>query len=660
MNTKTLCINTVRTLSTDGVEKAKSGHPGLPMGAAPMAFTLWDDVLKISPAKPDWIDRDRFILSAGHASMLNYSLLHLFGYDVSIEDLKQFRQLGSKTPGHPEYGHTPGLEATTGPLGQGLSMAVGMAMAEAHLAATFNTDKHKIIDHYTYTIVGDGCLMEGQTQEASSLAGTLKLDKLIVLYDSNDITIEGSTDIAFSENVRARYESMGWDTFFVEDGNDYVAILKAIEAAKKTDKPSFIEIKTKIGYASPKENKASAHGEPLGAENLAIFKKNINWPSEEPFFVPEEVRSYMAETIAKKNKAAEEWEARFKAYKKDEPELYKALMDRLEGRIDESIFEDPEIVAFDKSMASRASSGIVLNRLAARVPQLFGGSADLGPSNKSVMSDFDYFTAENRKGRNVHFGVREHAMAAICNGISLHGGFIAYGATFLVFSDYIKPALRLSSLMNQGVIFILTHDSIGVGEDGPTHEPIEQLNLIRALPNAAVYRPCDAKEAAYAWLAALKRRDRPCGFALSRQDLPNLEETGAGALKGGYVLRDFIEGKELDMILMATGSEVQLAYEVAKRLADEGVATRVVSMPCLDDFDEQSKEYRDSVLPPQVRKRVSIEALSTVGWHKYVGLDGLAIGMEGFGLSAPAAKLFEHFGFTPDKVYDKVKKHFNL
>lgn len=654
MDTKNLCVNTIRTLSVDAIQKAKSGHPGLPLGAAPMAFALFNDCLKVSPKNPDWFDRDRFVLSAGHGSMLIYSLLHLFDYGVSIEDIKNFRQLDSLTPGHPEYGHTKGIDATTGPLGQGISMAVGMAMAETHLASMFNTDDEKIIDHYTYSLVGDGCLMEGISNEASSLAGTLKLGRLIVLYDSNNITIEGDTATAFSENVRMRYEALGWDTFFVEDGNDLGKILEAIESAKKTDKPSLIEIKTKIGFGSAKEGTASAHGEPLGEDNIPSFRKNIGWEWEESFFVPEEVKTYMAKKVEEKNSFVDAWNEKLENYKNKYPEKYDLLVKCMNDEIDESIFTNEDIFKFEKDMASRESSGIVLNKLSKLIPQMFGGSADLGPSNKSIMKDFEFFSPENRAGKNIHFGVREHAMAAICNGIALHGGLLPYCATFFVFSDYLKPAVRLSALMNKGVIYVLTHDSIGVGEDGPTHEPIEHLSMFRSTPNVSMYRPCDAKETAYAWISALKNRNTPSCLALTRQKLVNLEETSAESLKGGYVLKDF--GENIELIVIASGSEVSLAYETCEKLLKDGISTRLVSMPCMDIFEKQSKEYKEEVLPKNIRKRVSIEALSTFGWGKYVGLDGISIGLDTFGASAPANLLFEKFGFTSTNVYEKVKK----
>lgn len=653
---KNLCINTIRTLSVDAIQKAKSGHPGLPLGAAPMAFTLFDDILKISPKNPNWFDRDRFILSAGHGSMLMYSLLHLFDYGVSIEDIKNFRQLDSLTPGHPEYGHTLGIDATTGPLGQGVSMAVGMAIAEAHLSSLFNTDDIKIVDHYTYTLVGDGCLMEGISNEACSLAGTLKLNKLIVLYDSNNITIEGDTSTAFDENVRMRYEALGWDTYLVNNGNDTNEILNAINLAKKSDKPSLIEIKTKIGYGSPKEGSASAHGEPLGDDNIPVFKKNIGWDYEESFYIPEDVKEYMKKRVEYKNKNVDDWNELLLKYKEIYPEKFELLMKFINNEIDEKIFEDENLIKFEKDMATRESSGIMLNRFADLVPQLIGGSADLGPSNKSIMNKFEFFSPISREGRNIHFGVREHAMAAICNGISLHGGLIPYCATFFVFSDYLKPAVRLSALMNQGVIYVLTHDSIGVGEDGPTHEPIEHLAMLRSTPNVSTFRPCDAKETAYAWIYAMKNRNKPTCLALTRQKLENYNETSSETLKGGYVLKDF--GDNIDIILMASGSEVSIAYKVCEKLLENGISSRLVSMPCIDEFELQSEEYINSVLPNNIRKRVSIEALSTFGWDRFVGLDGLKIGLDRFGASAPANQLFEKFGFTVDNIFEKINQKF--
>lgn len=662
METKNLCINTIRTLSADAIQKAKSGHPGLPLGAAPMAFILFDEFLKISPKNPDWFDRDRFILSAGHGSMLLYSLLHLFDYGLSIEDIKNFRQIDSLTPGHPEYGHTNGVDATTGPLGQGISMAVGMAMAETHLASMFNESDENIIDHYTYALVGDGCLMEGISNEASSLAGTLKLSKLIVLYDSNNITIEGDTSCAFSENVRMRYEALGWDTFFVDDGNDIEKIKKAIESAKKTDKPSLIEIKTKIGFGSTKEGSAKAHGEPLGQENIPTFKNNIGWKYKEEFFIPEEVKNYMKNKVEEKNNNFTLWEEKLERYKNKYPKKYslliKCMNDQIEeiDEIKEKLFEDKDIFKPENSKATRESSGIALNIISKLIPQIFGGSADLAPSNKSLMTEFDFYSSENRIGKNIHFGVREHAMAAICNGIALHGGLLPYCATFFVFSDYLKPAVRLAALMKKRVIYILTHDSIGVGEDGPTHEPIEHLAMFRSMPNVSMFRPCDTTETFYAYISALKNTNTPTCLALTRQKLPNLEQTSSESLKGAYILKDF--GENIELIIIASGSEVSLCYEVCEKLYKEGINVRLVSMPCMDIFETQSLEYKEKVLPNNIRKRVSVEALSTFGWGKYVGLDGMSIGIDTFGASAPYKDLFEKFGFTQNDIYNKIKEKF--
>lgn len=653
MDIRDLSINTIRLLSVDQIEKAKSGHPGLPLGAAPMAYSLWADVMKHNPKNPAWFDRDRFILSAGHGSAMVYALLHLFGYGLSLDDLKDFRQLDSKTPGHPEYGHTLGVEATTGPLGQGISMAVGMAMAERNLACTYNKPDMEIIDHYTYAIVGDGCLMEGISNEASSLAGNLSLSKLIVLYDSNNITIEGRTDIAFTENVRARYEALGWDTFFVEDGNDIDAISQAIEEAKKTDKPALIEVKTKIGYGSAQEDSASAHGAPLGGESIEVLKKNLAWEYEEAFFVPDEVKDHMADIIKKAEAAEAVHQDLVKAYREKYPEAYAELKSRIDGTIDEEYLASDEFYAMAEGKATRSSSGEVINKIAAKIPGLIGGSADLGPSNNTEMKDRSYFSTENYGGTNIHFGVREHAMAAICNGMALHGGFVPYCATFLIFSDYLKPALRLSALMNQRVIYVLTHDSIGVGEDGPTHQPIEHLAMLRSMPNVSVFRPADGKETAAAWAAALKNDQGPSVLALTRQNTAVLDQTSKEAEKGAYVLESFGDNPEL--IFIGTGSELGLALACAESLSREGVSSKVVSMPSVDVFESQSQEYKDSVLNPEIKKRVTIEAGSSFGWHKYAK-DGLVIGIDSFGASAPAKDLFEKFGFTVDAIVEKVKE----
>jgi len=653
-----LSVNAIRILSAEAVQKANSGHPGLPMGAAPIAYELWANHMKHNPKNPNWVNRDRFILSAGHGSALLYTLLHLFGYGLTIEDLKSFRQFGSKTPGHPEYGHTVGIETTTGPLGQGIANAVGFAIAEAHLAAKFNRPGHKIVDHYTYALTGDGCLMEGISYEAASLAGTLKLGKLIVLYDSNNITIEGNTDIAFTEDVAKRFEAMGWQVLQVEDANALENLAKAIEEAKaETQKPSIIIAKTQIGYGCPgKQGKSSAHGEPLGEENLKATKENLNWPGTEPFFVPDEVRAHMDEIIRKGQAYEEEWNALYEEYKKAYPELAKEWENWHDKALPMEYLDSEEFWSFnDKPTATRASSGEVLNRLAKVIPNLIGGSADLAPSTKTLMKDKGDFSADNYAGANMHFGVREHAMAAIGNGMALHGGLIPYVSTFFVFSDYMKHSMRLSALMGIPVIYVLTHDSIGVGEDGPTHEPIEHLAALRSIPNFTVIRPADAKETAAAWYAALTRKNSPTALVLTRQNLPLFKETSKEALKGGYILVD--SDKEVpDAILIATGSEVGLAYEARKQLKEEGIDVRVVSMPSTDIFEEQSEEYKESVLPNGVRARLVIEAGSSFGWHKYVGLDGDVLTIDTFGASGPAEVLFKEFGFTVDNVVEKVKR----
>ncbi|HZJ57924.1 MAG TPA: transketolase [Clostridia bacterium] len=649
-------INAIRVLSAEMVERAKSGHPGMPMGAAPTAYSLWARQMKHSPNNPDWLDRDRFVLSAGHASALIYSLLHLFEYGLSMEDLKNFRQWDSKTPGHPEYGHTVGVETTTGPLGQGFATGVGMALAEAHLAAKFNRPGYEIVDHYTYILSGDGCMMEGITSEAASLAGTLELDKLIVLYDSNAITIEGGTDMAFKEDVGKRFEAYNWHVLRVEDGNDVDAIASAIEDAKaEVKKPSLIIVTTQIGYGSPaKQGKASAHGEPLGAENLKAAKEYLKWPYEEEFFVPQDVREHMASIRDKGAEKEKAWQEKWDAYSKEYPELAREwdLWHSKDLPID--LLNDEEFWSFDGKDATRSSSGKVINRLTKILPNLIGGSADLGPSNKTFMEGRDSFSAENYGGSNLHFGVREHAMAAMGNGMVLHGGLRAYVATFFVFTDYMKPAMRLSALMELPLIYVLTHDSIGVGEDGPTHEPIEHLAALRSIPGFTEFRPADSKETAAGWYAALTRGDSPTGLILSRQNLPLYKETGKEALKGGYILLD--SEKEIpDIILMASGSEVELIYEAHAVLQEQGIHARVVSMPSFKIFEEQSPEYREGVLPNMVRARLAVEAGSSFGWHKYVGLDGDIIALDRFGASAPGEILFEEFGFTVDNVVSRAK-----
>lgn len=651
-------VNAIRILAADAVQKANSGHPGLPLGAAAMAYELWAHHMGHNPANPKWENRDRFILSGGHGSTLLYSLLHLFGYGLTVEDLANFRQKDSLTPGHPEYGHTAGVEATTGPLGAGMGMAVGMAMAEAHLAAVFNKPGYPVVDHYTYVLGGDGCMMEGISSEAFSLAGTLGLGKLIVLYDSNKISIEGSTDIAFTEDVVKRMEAFGFQTLTVEDGNDTAEIGKAIEEAKKDlSRPSFIRVKTQIGYGCPaKQGKASAHGEPLGAENVAALKENLGWESMEPFFVPEDVYENYRELAAAGAVKEEEWNRLFAAYKAEYPEL-KALWEQYHDEdIAKKAYDDEAYWACeDKPQATRALSGVMINRLKDMVPGLIGGAADLAPSTKTYMKDAGDFSKENYAGRNLHFGVRELAMSAIANGLALHGGLRPFVSTFFVFSDYTKPMARLSALMKLPVTYVFTHDSIGVGEDGPTHEPIEQLAMLRALPNFNVFRPADARETAAAWYFAATAKDAPTALVLTRQNLPQLPGSGKDALKGAYILSD--SKKEVpDGIFMASGSEVSLAVEAQKLLAEEGVDVRVVSMPSMDVFERQPEEYREKVLPKAVRKRVAVEALSDFGWGRYVGLDGAYVTMHGFGASAPAGLLFKHFGFTPENVAKAMKE----
>lgn len=655
MDVKQKVINTIRVLSAEAIEKANSGHPGLPLGAAPAAFTLFNEHLKHNPKNPDWINRDRFILSAGHGSMLLYSLLNLYGYGLKIEDLENFRQFDSLTPGHPEYMHTKGVEASTGPLGQGIAMGVGMAIAERHLAALFNKDDNKLIDHMTYILCGDGCLQEGISNEASSLAGTLKLNKLVVLYDSNNITIEGDTEVAFTENVRARYEALGWNTLYVEDGNDIEAISKAIAEAKKSSgKPTLIEIKTKIGYgATGKEGTAGAHGAPLGAESLAALRKNLQY-EEEGFNVGQDVLDYMKEKCEELEKYEEDWYKQLEAYKAKYKADYNKLMSFYDGEVSEEVLKAMTDIEL-KDDASRASSGKVLNKVSHVLENIIGGSADLGPSNKSVMNDEKYFSSECPEGRNIHFGVREHAMAAICNGILLHGGLRSYAATFLVFSDYMKPSIRLASLMNLPAIYILTHDSIGVGEDGPTHQPIEHLAMLRSIPNINVIRPADSREVIYAWQSALMSKETPTCLILSRQGLKLLDNSSEEALKGGYIVHK--EAKDaIDAIIIATGSEVALSIEAAKDLEAKGKSIRVVSMPSQEIFLNQDKEYIEKILPSSVKARVSVEALSTMPWGKFVGLEGTAIGIDRFGSSAPGKVLFEKYGITKEHVEEEVSK----
>jgi len=654
-------VNTVRVLSADGIEKAKSGHPGLPLGAAPIAYELFANHMKHNPKNPDWANRDRFILSAGHGSMLLYSLFHLFGYgDLSMDDLKSFRQLDSKTPGHPEYGHTVGVEATTGPLGAGMGMAVGMAMAEAHMASVFNKEGFDIVDHYTFVLGGDGCLMEGISSEAFSLAGTLGLSKLIVFYDSNGISIEGSTDIAFTENVVDRMKAFGFQTIEVEDGNDLAAIGKAIQEAKSDkNRPSFIKINTVIGYgAGKKQGTAGAHGEPLGSEALAALKSGFGFNPEESFKVDVDVYENFNKINEKNAKIEEEWNKLFKEYANKYPEDAKKW-DNYYSEINASLIDNDEFWAWDDApAATRNISGSIINRLKDIFPNLIGGSADLSPSNKTVMNGEGYISKDDFSGRNIHFGVREFAMTAITNGILLHGGLRAYCATFFVFSDYTKPMARLSALMNIPTIFVFTHDSIGVGEDGPTHEPIEQLAMLRSLPNFNTFRPADARETIAAWYAAMVSKSTPTAIVLTRQNLPQLDGSGKKALKGAYIIKEASKSTP-DMILIASGSEVSLAIEAAAELEKDNISTRVVSMPCMDVFEAQSKEYKEEVLPKNVRNRVAIEALSSFGWDRYTGLDGRVISMNSFGASAPQDLLFKKFGFTKENVVTTAKEVFN-
>ena len=657
-NIEELSVNAIRVLSADAIQKAKSGHPGLPLGAAPAAYELWARHMNHNPKNPEWKNRDRFVLSGGHGSMLLYSLLHLFGYgDLSIDDIKNFRQLDSKTPGHPEYGHTVGIEATTGPLGQGMAMAVGMAMAEAHLAAVFNKDGYNVVDHYTYVLGGDGCMMEGISSESFSLAGTLGLSKLIVLYDSNNISIEGSTDIAFTEDVMKRFEAFGFQTIEVEDGNDLGAIGAAIEEAKADkNRPSLIKINTLIGYGCPaKQGKASAHGEPLGEDNVAALKENLGWPCKEAFEVPQEVYDYYKELASDRAKAEDEWNKLFAEYCSKFPEM-KEMWDNYYNGYDMSdLFNSEEYwAAGDKPEATRNTSGTVLNLIKQHMPNMIGGSADLAPSNKTNMKDAGDFSRDNYAGSNIHFGVREQAMTAITNGIALHGGLRPFAATFFVFSDYTKPMARLSSLMKLPVTYIFTHDSIGVGEDGPTHEPIEQLAALRSLPNFTVFRPCDKVETSAAWMYAATSKETPTALVLTRQNLPQMPGSSKEALKGGYIIDDSSKAVP-DAIIIASGSEVSLAVEAKAELAKKDIDVRVVSMPSMELFEEQSAEYRESVLPNAVRKRVAVEALSDFGWYRYVGLDGAVVSMKGLGASGPAAELFKKFGLTTEAVVKAVE-----
>lgn len=638
--------NAIRILAADMIQGAKSGHPGMPLGMADTAYELWANHMIHDHRNPTWENRDRFVLSAGHGSTLLYSLLHLFGYGLTVEDLKNFRQLGSLTPGHPEYRYTAGVDATTGPLGAGLSMSVGMAIAESHLASVFNKPGYDLFDHYTFAICGDGCMMEGISSEALSLAGTLGLGKLIIIYDSNKISIEGSTDIAFTENVQQRVASFGFQTLTVEDGTDFAAIGAAIEEAKKDPRPSFITVKTIIGRGCPaKQGTAGVHGEPLGDENIAELRKTLEWESDERYFVPEDIYANYADKAKTGEAAYDAWKAMQEKYFAEYPEM-KDLWDQYYGKITapESIWEYE-----DKPEATRVLSGVTLNRIADVIPNIIGGAADLAPSTKTYMKNKGDFSASDRSGRNLHYGVRELAMAGIANGILLHGGLRSFGSTFFVFSDYMKPMLRLAAIMRIPAVAVLTHDSIGVGEDGPTHQPIEQLAMLRAMPNINVWRPCDATECAAAWQSAIESEFTPSVLVMSRQKLPQQPGSSKEALKGGYIV-SASKKADPDAIIIAAGSEVATAVDAQKLLADKGVDVRVVSIPCRDVFDAQPAEYRESVLPSAVRARVVVEAAAAFGWGDYAGLDGEIVAMRSFGESGPANKVFDKFGFTAENV----------
>ncbi|MGN7858405.1 transketolase [Bacillus sp. 22483] len=658
-------IATIRTLSIDAIEKANSGHPGMPMGAAPMAYALWTNHLNVSPQNPNWFNRDRFVLSAGHGSMLLYSMLHLSGYNLSIEDLKQFRQWGSKTPGHPEFGHTEGVDATTGPLGQGIAMAVGMALAERHLAETYNKDNFNVVDHYTYSICGDGDLMEGISSEAASLAGHLGLGRLIVLYDSNDISLDGDLDRSFSENVKNRFEAMNWEVLYVKDGNNIDEVTAAIEKAKQsTDKPTLIEVKTTIGFGSPnRAGTSGVHGAPLGSEEAKLTKEAYSWTFEEDFHVPSEVYDHFKTAVKDAGQKKESaWNELFEQYEKEYPELAAQLKLAIEGKLPENWDQEVPVYEAGSSLASRASSGEVLNGIAKQVPFFIGGSADLAGSNKTTIKDTTDFGRENYAGRNIWFGVREFAMGAALNGMALHGGLRVFGGTFFVFSDYLRPAIRLAALMGLPVTYVFTHDSIAVGEDGPTHEPVEQLASLRAMPNLSVIRPADGNETAAAWKIAVSSTNKPTALVLTRQNLPTIDQSPEkayeGVEKGGYVVVEAADAQP-EALLLASGSEVGLAIEAQKALEKEGIRVSVVSLPAWDRFDEQSDEYKESVLPKAVRARVAIEMGASLGWERYTGLDGDVIAIDKFGASAPGETIIEKYGFTVSNVVSRVKAKLN-
>ena len=661
-----LCINTMRFLAIDQVEQAKSGHPGAPMGAAAMAYVLWDRFLKHDPRDPAWPDRDRFVLSPGHASAMLYALLHLTGYDVALDDLRRFRQWGSRTPGHPELGHTPGVEATTGPLGQGFANGVGMAIAERRLARRYNHDGHRLIDHYTYAIVSDGDLQEGVASEAASLAGTLRLGKLVYLYDDNDISIEGNTDIAFAENVAQRFEAYGWHVVGPIDGMAAAAVEEAVRLGQaEEDRPTLIICQTIIGYGSPnKEGTGSVHGEPLGPEERVLTAKKLGWPYDDPFTVPPEAYAHMRKAVDRGRAARDAWRARLGTFREAYGEECASLEQDLDGTLPGGW--DAEIDGlFDgeaKPIATREASGRVMNAIAARLHSFTGGSADLAPSTKTLLKEHAHYCLGEYINPNMHFGVREHAMGAIANGMALHGGLVPYTATFLVFSDYMRPAIRLGALQGQRVVYIFTHDSIALGEDGPTHQPIEHLASLRAIPNLWVLRPADATETAEAWRAAIERRDGPTALVLSRQNLPVLDRSAfpsaSGVRKGAYTLWEADgpqDGAVPDALIIATGSEVPLALDAAKALAERGTSARVVSMPSWELFAAQPKAYRDSVLPPEVTARVSVEAASTFGWERFVGSEGMAVGVDRFGASAPAGEIYRELGITAERVAAEIE-----
>ena len=657
MNSCKIIANTIRGLSVDGVAAANSGHPGMPLGMADVCAVLWSEHMNFNPKNPKWLNRDRFILSAGHGSMLIYSLLHLYGYDLSMDDLKAFRQWGSKTPGHPENFVTAGVETTTGPLGQGVANAVGFALAEASLAARYNREGSEIIDHYTYVVAGDGCLQEGISHEACSFAGHNKLGKLIMLYDSNNITIDGPTHISFTEDTRKRFEAYGWQVLEI-DGHDYDQINTAIaEAKKEKSKPSIIICKTIIGFGSPnRAGTSKAHGEPFPAEEIELMKEKLGLPKDKSFFVPDEISDLRAKTQEKGENLENQWNELWENYKNKNQEAAKELENSIKGEISKEALDIPQFSS-EKAIATRSASGTVLNHIAKYIPQLMGGSADLTPSNNTLPAGEESFSPENPKGRYIRYGVREHGMAAIMNGMALHGGVLPYSGTFFVFSDYMRPAMRMSALMEQQVVYVLTHDSIGLGEDGPTHQPEAHLWAYRTIPNMTVIRPMDANETAEAWKSALKNKKGPTCLVLTRQNLPVYDRAGLGwakseeAQKGGYVL---CEDKDFEAIIIATGSEVELAVEAKTKLNEQGVKVRIVSMPSTNIFDEQSQEYKESVLPKNILKRVAVEAGVTLGWYKYVGLEGRVIGLDRFGASAPYKTLYKEFGITTDAIVEAV------